>query len=527
MTSERAAQTVAAVVDDEGIGLPADVIEVVDVYFGERRIWSLNPLEFASDDDQMRSMPWPRVLKRRLCGRTRVSIRGHISQEVLFSRDVAFGNSTQSLQVVDDDGEWLTVTKWGSLAPAFAEVHVDDRQALVGAVARLLDTINAGTSLNAFAAYGTLLGAVRSGTLLSHDHDADIAYLSDADNPASLLRESFELQRFLRRQGWRLARKPNGFVAVALDLPSGRHAHVDVFSAHFAGDTLYLERWVSGSMQRREFLPLGHVELEGMRLAAPRSPEALLACTYGAGWVTPDPSFKYKVPRHVVSHFDRWVGQGIIKERRRWDRYHEAGAGSPTRRRTDFADWVLDRLPEGAAVVDLGCGSGHDAVRYAAFGHDVLGIDYATTAVSQARVRARAAQSSSVVTFQAFSVLDLRRLLLHGSRFAHQHRGPRAVTVRFLLDALSPELRRHVWWLCRTVLLGSGGSLFLEARVGDGAPSGHREGAPWVTQVDPDRVADEVVAHGGRVEESVDVPPQDGVTGTATARLRASWPAVT
>lgn len=521
MTSERTAaeSDAAAVADDSGIRLAADITDVVDVYFGEHRIWSVNPLRYSRVDDATRPLPWPRALKQLLRGRTQVRICRHLTGEVLLSREVAFEGSSESLELVDADGNWLTVTKWGFLAPAFAEINTDDRQALVNTVARLLDTLNAGTPLPAFAAYGTLLGAVRSGTLLGHDHDADIAYLSDADNPADLVRHSFAVQRFLRRQGWTVTRSPNGFLAAQVDLPSGRHAHVDIFSAHFAHDRFYLERWVGGALKRHHLLPLGHVLLEGTTLAAPSQPEALLACTYGDGWRIPDPSFKYKRPRELAEHLDRWVGGA--GERMRWSRYHRAQTQPPNRYRPDFADWVLASLPEGAAVVDLGCATGHDALRYAASGHGVLGVDYSASAIATARELA--GDMAPAVSFEALSLVDLRRLLLHGTRCALEHPGPRAVTGRLILDALAPDVRRHVWWLCRAVLLGTSGSTFLEVRAGKGVPSGHRQGAPWTTLVDPERIVDEVTAHGGQVEESFGVPAEDG-SHVGTFRLRVTWP---
>jgi hypothetical protein len=520
MTSEP-----SAAFDDSGIRLTAEVTEVVDVYFDERRTWSVDPVHFRPGPDGMRSVPWPSVLKPRLRGSTTVSIRKHLTQEVLLSKGFSFDGSTESLQLVDEDGNWLTVTKWGALVAAFAELTADDRRALAAEVTRLLDTINTGTPLSAFAAYGTLLGAVRTGKLMGHDHDADIGYLSDADNPADLLRHSYALQRYLRRQGWQVVRKASGWLTVTVELPSGRAPHIDIFSAHVASRRFYLERWVCAELDTSHIVPLGEVELEGVTLAAPRSPATVLAATYGESWAIPDPSFKYKLPPSVNRHFLRWVGKGGgMSDRRRWERYHEATPEPSDRRKSAFAEWVLSRLPDGAAVMDLGCGTGHDAASYAAAGHDVLGVDYSPTAVAMALEHT---VDDPAVTVETFSLLDLRRLLSRGTRFALDHPGPRAVTGRLVLDALPADARNHVWWLSRTVLLGNGGSLFLEVRTHDGVPSGHRDGAPWQTQVGSERLAEEVTAHGGHVEEVADVPaPKQGKATrlTGTTRLRVSWP---
>jgi SAM-dependent methyltransferase len=173
--------------------------------------------------------------------------------------------------------------------------------------------------------------------------------------------------------------------------------------------------------------------------------------------------------------------------------------------------------------MDLGCGTGHDAASYAAAGHDVLGVDYSPTAVAMALEHT---VDDPAVTVETFSLLDLRRLLSRGTRFALDHPGPRAVTGRLVLDALPADACNHVWWLSRTVLLGNGGSLFLEVRTHDGVPCGHRDGAPWQTQVSSQRLVEEVIAHGGHVEEMADAPaPEGDATGlTGTSRLRVSWP---
>ena len=517
----------SAAFDDSGIRLAADVTDVVDVYLDERRTWSVNPAGYPAAADRMRSLPWPGVLKERLRGRTDVSIRKHLTQEVLVGGTFSFGGSTEALRLVDEDGNWLTVTKWGALVSAFAELTSDDRQALAAGVAGLLHSVNTGTRLSAFAAYGTLLGAVRAGRLMGHDHDADIAYLSDADNPAELMRDSYALQRHLRRQGWHVVRKANGWLTVTLELPSGRVPHIDIFSAHFASGRFYLERWVGAKhVDESDIIPLGEVELEGVTLAAPRNPSAVLAATYGEAWAVPDPSFKYHIAPSVRRHFLRWVGKGGgSSERRGWDRYHEATAEPFDRQESTFAQWVLRRLPDGAAVMELGSGSGVDACRYAASGHAVLGVDYSLTALEQAHTRA--GKQPVAVAFEAFTLLDLRRVLTRASQFVVEHPGPRAVAGRLILDALPADARSHVWWVSRTVLLGNGGSLFLEVRAHDGVPAGHRDGAPWQTLVSPEQVVEEVTAHGGRVEESVDVPPVeegDDIRRTATIRMRVSWP---
>ena len=474
--------------------------------FDGRRIWSLDPTRFSLGGDGSRLVKWPRRLVPRLHGSARVTVRTHVSEEVILDQEVRFDAAAERLQLSDSKDRALTVTKWGSLAPAFADAGSDDREALVVAVAEVLRTINEGTRLPAFAAYGTLLGAVRSGRLIGHDHDADIAFLSDAQHPADLARDSFALQRFLHRHGWDARRGGNAFLTVHVQLPSGASSHIDVFTAHHLGDMLYLERWVSGPVRRHELLPLGEVVLEGQPLAAPRDPPALLAATYGPGWATPDPSFSFSVPIAVRRHFGGWMGSFALG-RARWSKYHSEGRVDVADvGPSDFARWASDRLVTGAAVCDLGCGAGTDSLWYARAGHRVLGVDQTGAARAAA---AHAVHNALPAKFVTCSLYDLRRSLAIAGTFVADHPGPRFVTARLLLDALTPSGRRHLWWMCRA-MLRDGGALFLEFRAGPGVPPGHRPTAPWLGLLGAEEVTSEVIARGGTIEAHEVVPPAAG-----------------
>jgi SAM-dependent methyltransferase len=54
----------------------------------------------------------------------------------------------------------------------------------------------------------------------------------------------------------------------------------------------------------------------------------------------------------------------------------------------DPQPWLFARLvPSGARILDVGCGLGTNALRLAALGHRVLGVDVSPTAIEQALVR--------------------------------------------------------------------------------------------------------------------------------------------
>jgi SAM-dependent methyltransferase len=70
---------------------------------------------------------------------------------------------------------------------------------------------------------------------------------------------------------------------------------------------------------------------------------------------------------------------------------HDRGFGHVAQ---DAASYVLTLLPEHAAVVELGCGSGITARRLTDAGHEVLGIDQSPALIALARERAPDARFS-------------------------------------------------------------------------------------------------------------------------------------
>jgi LicD family protein len=114
-----------------------------------------------------------------------------VSQEVLGSGDVAFDDEPTRLDLRNQQGRWLSVNKWGRLAPSFDGLDPAARHALqdrlldrLGVVQRELEDLG----LQPFVCYGTLLGAVRAGDLIPHDDDADLGYLSRHEPPADVVR---------------------------------------------------------------------------------------------------------------------------------------------------------------------------------------------------------------------------------------------------------------------------------------------------------------------------------------------------
>jgi len=112
---------------------------------------------------------------------------------------------------------------------------------------------------------------------------------------------------------------------------------------------------------------------------------------------------------------------------------------------------VLKLVEEGEIVgdvLDVGCGTGENALHLAALGHRVLGVDAAPSAIE--RARAKAAARGLAVPFLVADALDLAKL----------HRRFETAIDCGLFHTFAPEDRRpYVQSLCE--VLSPGGTLHL------------------------------------------------------------------
>lgn len=161
-----------------------------------------------------------------------------------------------------------------------------------------------------------------------------------------------------------------------------------------------------------------------------------------------------------------------------------------------FACWVGERDSSAGRLVDIGSGNGRDALWFARSGREVLGLDYAASAVAQAK--SAASSEGLPATFETFDLYDLGQVLTMGARLAADG-GPGTLYGRFLLHALEDDGRGHLWRLAETAL-SAGGHMYLEFRTGKDAEAKHVFGEHFRRFLDPDLVADEVEAAGGSVE---------------------------
>lgn len=484
-------------IDREAVRLSSTSEQALDVLFDGARVWSFHvPRDGRLTDDGLLAVRWPRAMRRHLTGHTTVTVRAHGSDELLFEGEVAFDDSGERCRVVDAAGRPLATDKSGRLQRTFATRTPEQLKPLLDRIEHVLGVLSNELDLPAFPAYGTLLGAVREGRFIGHDHDADLGYISRYEHPAEVALESFRMQRVLQRHGYRVRRYSGASFKVYVEETDGAIRGLDIFGGFLRDGELYLLGEVQAPFRREWIVPLGECTLEGRVLPCPRDPDKLLTATYGPGWRTPDPAFHFTTPISTKRRLTGWF-RGLRTNRDKWDRYYSARSGARPDEPHEFARWVAEREPElpGKQVIDLGSGSGADALWFARAGAQVIGLDYSPRA-SRAAV-AIAEDERLPVQFHDVNLAELRSVLPTGALLAADP-VPRILYGRFVADAVTAEARNHVWRFAE-VVLRHGGRMYLQFVSGTHRPARRFAAKHLLTPVPEDVVVAELEARGARV----------------------------
>jgi SAM-dependent methyltransferase len=496
MSAFESATDSAASVDRDGVLVAADQQAVIDVSFGGQWVWSFHAGRDTRPADGWVRAPWPVNLRPFLRGTGHVTVQERFGDRVLFDGEYAFDGSDHRVAVVDGQGRPLIVDKAGDLQCGFSERGEPTVLALLDAIEDVLGRLREEGGVDAFLAFGALLGAVRDGKFIPHDSDADVAYLSRHTDPVDVARESFALERVMIRAGYWTWRFSSADFKVIVPDPEGGRA-IDVFAGFVVEGTFYLMPEVHApNFDTGVILPLGEVELEGRQIAAPADPEALLEITYGPHWRIPDPSFKFETPHRVRRRLDGWTRGNNTARGHWWPFYFGRSSSTVSEQPSPFAQWVHLRESGDVSIVDIGSGTGRDSLWFARQGHDVLGLDYIPAATDRA---GKAAVAEGLpARFKTLNLYDLRQVLGMGGDLAHRSE-PSVLYGRFLIHALE-DVGRHNLWRIASMCLRRGGRFYLEFRTGLDAGVEKEFGEHFRKYLDPEVVVAEIEARGGQIE---------------------------
>lgn len=143
-------------------------------------------------------------------------------------------------------------------------------------------------------AYGTLLGAVRDGSFITHDDDVDVLYSSPATDRDSVVADLGQVRARLQSLGYRVdSLLPNNLNMHVFHPRSG--ALMDIFPYWIQADglMLHMEGMKLRPIRPDIIEPAGSIQLHGRSYPAPGDPVAFLEERYGSGWPVSDPFFEW------------------------------------------------------------------------------------------------------------------------------------------------------------------------------------------------------------------------------------------
>ena len=113
-----------------------------------------------------------------------------------------------------------------------------------------------------------------------------------------------------------------------------------------------------------------------------------------------------------------------------WDDYYAARATPVRKLPSQFATFVAGELYERHRVIELGCGDGRDAMFFASYGHEVIGVDASHAAVESCRTLAETLGEDASFIVSRIEAPDLAARV-------RGERGPRVVYARFFLHTIN------------------------------------------------------------------------------------------
>ena len=281
------------------------------------------------------------------------------------------------LGIINSYGLELRLLKGIFIVPISSR-EVSWKHRMLNSVKKLiLIASNGGFELS--TSYGTLLGGVRTGSLIGHDDDIDLMFISSNNEMLDAANDFGNLSSYLSAQGFSVEILTSGQMHVQSD---DMECPVDIFLAWFDNNKLSLTFTIKEGPEYNEIMPLTLLNIEGIDLPSPNIPEKLLEKIYGKNWKNPDPSFSWTLPADVAHYFLPLHNHEINANNDYWQKYYSVKSDlSPPDKPSQFALFVMQLNRNPSLIIDLGCGTGRDAEYFAQQGINCIGLDYSTKVI--------------------------------------------------------------------------------------------------------------------------------------------------
>lgn len=358
------------------------------------------------------------------------------------------------------DDKHIITTQWGTKVKSFAGLSDEQRRVQMEHCATFIADVKANTGIDVYLSYGCLLGAARSGEMISHDFDIDLGFYIEASEKPEIVSKCRDLIRYLSNTCHRVEVESNGQFKAAKMFPGNVYMTFELFVSWIEEDNFYLYFGIPGAPIAEDILPLGEIEIEGVKLPAPKHPETMLEALYGPDWHIPDPNFKYE-------NID-WVpfqGFSVRGNKHYWEEYYarktykHVWAEFPSQ----FAAFCASEIEAGSKILDFGCGNGRDSLFLSQIGHDVVACDYAKAGIDLVKGKAEAKQLElDAQILNIYDTSDVQKFMAaHPTNFD-------VVYSRFVMHAITAEGQDRFLRLTKKVLKEDG-KVILEFRNSEDA----------------------------------------------------------
>lgn len=173
-----------------------------------------------------------------------------------------------------------------------------------------------------------------------------------------------------------------------------------------------------------------------------------------------------------------------------WNKFYGARAASLATP-SQFALFVLGETNDNCAVVDIGCGTGRDALYFSSRGREVVGVDASVAGVEHCSNTAK--ENDLDAKFLA-SMIDSPTLAADIKQCGGLS-GPVCVYARFFVHAINDEEEEHFLALAAE-LCGAGDMLAVEFRTLRDAQLAKETGAHYRRYVNPLTFIHRAIGHG-------------------------------